>query len=372
MNATAPSRALIDLKAYTHNLDAVRRLAGEHTHVMAVVKAGAYGHGMVPIARKAIEWGAEMLGAATVEEGVELREAGITAPILVLTQPCLSSLAPIVEHDLTLMLSDVATGERLGELAHRANKVVRIHCKIDSGMGRQGFILEDALEKIQYLTRISPIDIEGVATHFPSADEPDDAFTYNQIRQFKQLLRQFDKQGIPFEMAHAANSAAVVNYPGSAFDMVRAGLMTYGEWPSKAPQVTGMLEQVLRWETRVTQVRELEPGATIGYGRTYTTPGRMRAAVLSVGYGDGYPHHLSNRADVLIHGQRCPLRGSVCMDQIVVDVTGLTEVRPGDPATLIGRNGDQVITAAELARHAGTIPYEILTNIGPRVLREYL
>ena len=372
MSTPAPSRAIIDLEAYANNLAAARQLIGDEPRMVAVVKADAYGHGITRVAEKAVACGVSMLAVATVAEGVGLREAGITAPILVMTQPGRDALPPVVEHGLTLMVSDIPTTERLGELADRMNKVVSIHCKIDTGMGRQGFAVETAADDLQYLTRISPVDIEGIATHFPTADEPDDAFTYGQIKTFRQLLRQLDKQGIPYESAHAANSAAIVNYPGSTFDMVRVGLLSYGVWPTRGPATAGLLTPVLRWETRVTQVRELEPGASIGYGRTYTTPARMKVALLPVGYADGYRHALSNRADVLIRGKRCPVRGSVCMDQLVIDVSKLDDIEVDDVAVVIGGDGDEQITAEELARHAGTIPYEILAGMGPRVPREYV
>ncbi|MBI2431584.1 MAG: alanine racemase [Candidatus Hydrogenedentes bacterium] len=370
--STSPSRAIVDLQAYRHNIEVVRRYIGENTGIIAVVKANGYGHGLLQIAEQAVRAKVGMLGVATVEEGIRLREAGIEAPVLVLFQPDPDALAAIIEHRLTLMLADVATAELLGEMAHRVNRVVRVHCQVDSGMGRQGFALETAAQDIQYLTRISHIDIEGIATHFPTAEKPEDQFTYNQIKSFKQLLKQLDKQGIPYEMSHAANSAAVVNYHGSAFDLVRPGLMTYGVWPSTAVPLQNPLQPVVRWETRVTQVRHLEPGSSVGYGRTYTTAARMRAAILPVGYADGYKHSLSNKADVLIRGKRCPVRGSVCMDQIVVDVSEIHDVHAGDVATLIGSDGAESITPEELARHANTIPYEILTGIGTRVPREYI
>jgi len=370
MSSPAPSKAIVDLDAYAHNLRVVQRYAGESAAIAAIVKANAYGHGAVPIAEKAVACGARMLGVATVDEGVELREAGIAVPILVLFQPAEDALQAVIAHRLTLVLADVATAEKLGAMAHRANRVVPVHCIVDSGMGRQGFNLVRAAQEIQYLTRISHIDIEGIATHFPSADKPDDQFTQGQIREFRHLLRELEKDGIPYELAHAANSAGIMNYASSAFDMVRPGLVTYGVWPASTPAPKGLLRPVLRWETKVTQVRELEPGSSVGYGRTYTTPDRMRAAILPVGYADGYKHALSNNAEVLIRGKRCPVRGSVCMDQVVIDVTGL-DVAAGDVVTLIGADGDDCITAEELAAHARTIPYDILTGIGNRVPREY-
>lgn len=372
MSFASPSRAIVNLTHYAYNLAMIRRIVGAQTRTIAIIKADAYGHGILPIARKALESGAAMLGVATVDEGLALREAGISAPILVLFQPCRDALTAAVAQQLTLMISDVETANHLGDVALRANKVAPVHCMIDTGMSRQGFGLDAAPDELQYVSRISRIDIEGVATHFPVADKAEDTFTYTQIKAFRQLLKRLGKTGIPFEVTHAANSAAVINYPSSYFDMVRPGLMTFGVWPSEAPERPGLLKRALRWETRVTQVRMLEPGSSIGYGRTYTTENRMRAAVLAIGYADGYKHSLSNKAEVLIRGKRCPVRGSVCMDQTVVDVSALADVQDGDIVTLIGADGTDEITAEELARHAGTIPYDILTGIGNRVPREYV
>lgn len=372
MSDIAASRVIVDLNAYAHNLHLVRQLIPSECQIMAIVKANAYGHGSVPVSRRALAEGAAMLGVAMVDEAITLRENGIQAPILVMVQPPDDALPAVVEYNLRPMLSDVRAAERLGELARRANKVIPIHCKIDSGMGRQGFELEEAVRNMLFLTRVSNIDIEGVATHFPVADLPDNPFTLNQVKQFKQVLRQLDKEGIPYEMAHAANSPAILNYPASAFSMVRPGLMTYGVWPTDTPPASSPLKRVLRWETQIILVKELESGASVGYGRTYTTKGKARVAILPVGYADGYKHSLSNRADVLINGKRCPVRGSVCMDQIVVDVTALNRVEPGDVATLIGADGREMITAEELARHAQSIPYDILAGIGTRVQRKYV
>lgn len=371
MSETAASQAIVDLDAYVHNLGVVRRFVGDQAGIMAVVKANAYGHGLETMARKACDAGVRMLGVAAVDEGIALRAAGVDTPILVLMQPELKALGAIIEHGLRLMVSDVATAEQLGEMARRANRVVPVHCKVDSGMGRQGFPLKSAAQDLQYLTRISHIDIEGVATHFPVADKLEDTFTYNQIKTFRQLLKAVNRYGIPYEMAHAANSAAIVNYQGSIFDMVRPGLITYGVWPTEYPPAQNLLKPVLRWETHITQIRELEAGASVGYGRTYTAPAPIKVALLPIGYADGYKHALSNRGEVLIGGTRCPVRGSVCMDQIVAEVTHLPNVQAGDVATLIGSDGEETITAEELARKAGTIPYDILTGIGPRVPRVY-
>ena len=219
---------------------------------------------------------------------------------------------------------------------------------------------------------VSHIDIEGVATHFSSADDIDDPATANQLRIFKQVLRQFEKEGIPYEMAHAANSAAIVGHPASAFNMVRPGLMTYGVWPTDTPPERMALRPVGRWESKIVLIKELPSGWSIGYGRTYTTERPTRTAVIPVGYADGYKVPFGNNADVLIRGRRCPVRGRVSMDQIVVDVTEVPGVTAGDPAVLIGIDGSEQITVSELAKRARTVGQDILSCIGPRVHRVYV
>lgn len=366
-----PSRAIIDLDAYVSNLELVRRLAGGDAALIPVLKANAYGHGLVPLARAALRVQPNMLAVATVEEGIALRTAGITAPILVMVHPHKDAVPFFLEYQLTLTCSDLNMAQELGARAHAANCVAPIHCKIDTGMGRQGFNYDEALAALQYVSRMTHLDLQGIFTHFPCADIPDDKFTHDQIKAFRQLLKQVDKAGFPYEMAHAANSAAVVNYQESILDAVRPGLMTYGVWPTAPDKSAALMKRVLRWETTVVQIRELPAGASIGYGRTYKTTKPVKTAVLPVGYADGYKYQLGNKADVLIRGKRCPVRGSVCMDQIVVDVSEAPDAACGDTATLIGADGDACITPEELARLADTIPYDILTAIGTRVHREY-
>ncbi len=369
----APSRAVIDLNAYRHNLRLARRLAGgANSGVIAVIKANAYGHGLVPLGRVAAAEQCLMLGVATLEEAAALREAEVSAPILLMVSPHMDQLDEVVRLGLRLGLSDLEMAAKVGEIAERMDKVVRVHIKVDTGMGRQGFHESEAVEAMRRVARIARLDIEGVATHFPAADVPDDPQTRDQIRRFRQLLRDAARAGIPFTCAHAANSAALVHYADSVFDAVRPGLLTYGIWPGPPAPNARLLEPVLAWETRVIQVRDLPAGASIGYGRTYHAPGPIRVAVIPVGYADGYPHPLSNRGEVLIRGRRCPIRGSVCMDQSVVEVTHLPDVQQGDRVTIIGTDGADRITVEEIARWAGTIPYVILTGIGARVERVYL
>ncbi len=367
-----PSKAIVNLDAYASNLALVQQITGAHIQLIPIVKANAYGHGLEPIAQTAIKSGAKLIGVATVEEAVRLRDAGIETPILVMMPSSREALRLFVEYQLTPIVSDTSLAETLNTLANEARRVVPIHCKIDTGMGRQGIGYDEALEKLQFIKRITNLDIQGICTHFPTADRTDDSFTQAQIKSFKQLVKQMEKAGIPYEMAHAANSAAIVNYPDSLFDAARPGLMCYGVWPTKTNSTLPTLRRVLRWETSVVQVRQLKPHANIGYRRTYTTRAPIQTAILPVGYADGYRYPLSNNADVLIRGRRCPVRGAVSMDQIVVDVTAVPHVSYGDVATLIGVDGDLEITVEELAEKAGTISYDILTGIGPRVYREYV
>jgi len=371
MNTCHPSRAIIDLDAYSFNLELVNHLS-DNADLIPIIKANAYGHGLIPIAQAAIRAGAKMLGVATVQEGIDLRENEITVPVLVLVSPPRNTLSLFLQYQLTMTVVDKITAQELGALAHASGQVAAVHCKIDTGMGRQGILHEEAMETLQFVSRITHLDLQGIFTHFPAADLPDDASTHRQIKLFKQLLKQVDKAGYPYEMAHAANSAAIVNYHDSVCDAVRPGLITYGVWPVANDGNANLVKPVLRWETAIAQVRALAAGATVGYGRAYAAKKNIKTAVLPVGYADGYKYALSNKADVLIGGKRCRVLGSVCMDQIVVDVSNLAIVAAGDTATLIGADGDERITAEELATLANTIPYDILAGIGPRVHREYI
>jgi alanine racemase len=366
------SRVVVDLGAYAHNLGVAWHFAGTRRALAAVIKANGYGLGAVPLARRAQEVGAAMLAVATLDEGVELRDGGIEGPILILIQPAGEAFQAAVDYSLTLMLCDLDAGKLLGDLARKAGRVLPVHCMVDTGMNRQGFSLESAVRDIPVLARIAHLNLEGIATHFPIAERVNDAFTLGQIEALKGVLARLDEAGVPYDLVHGANSAGVINYGDSIFNLVRPGIMSYGVWPTEAPPESNPLRPVVRWVTPVSQVRAMAPGATVSYGRTYTSQDGMCAAMLSVGYADGYRLALSNKAEVLIRGQRCPIRGRVCMDQMVVDVSHVAGVVAGDEAVLLGKQGSEEITVEELATLAGTIPYEILTGIGPRVLREYV
>lgn len=372
MSRLAPSRAFVDLSAYANNLNVVRACLPSSCRIMPVVKADAYGHGAIPVAQRAVGAGAYGLAVATVAEGIALREAGITCPILVLVQPLLEALEAALVYALEVMISDPETLDPLSRTAERVGKKVLVHCKIDTGMGRQGHPWETAHLFIQKATTLPGVELVGIATHFAAADDPSSAYTDRQLANFSRVLSAVKARKISYDLAHASNSATILRYGAAAsFDMVRPGLMTYGVPPYDDCPHKDQLRPVLRWETRVVCVKNLPKGATVGYGCTYVTPRAMRTAIVPVGYADGYPVALSNRSDVLIRGTRCAVLGRVSMDQIVVDVTALKTVEVGEPVTLIGQDGSEEITVSELARRSGTIPYEILTGIGNRVERVY-
>lgn len=371
MNSLAPSRAVVDLAAYEANLDHVRRLVGPRVRLCPVVKADAYGHGMLPLARRAVACGASMLAVATVPEGIALREAGIAVPVLLLFEPLPEAFEAVVAHELTLLCATAAAARELARIAAKLGRTATVHIGVDTGMNRQGMPLRIAEAEIRSLWGLPQLRVAGIATHFPDADADDGEFTARQIDRFRALVAHLAAEGIRFGMVHAANSAGIVAHPGGHFDMVRPGLMTYGVWPTAVSPPDSPLRPVLRWETSVTQVKEVARGDSVSYGRTFVASERMRIATLPIGYADGYPVALSNTGEVLIHGQRCPVRGRVCMDQIVVEVTHLADVAAGDTAVLIGRDGAAQITAEALAARAGTIPYEVLTRIGARAARIY-
>ena len=372
MTIIAPSRALIDRTAYAHNLAQVRRLLPRDCLLAPVVKANAYGHGAVPLARTAVAEGAALLGVATVPEGIELREAGITAPILVLVQPDEAAIESAVRHNLELTVSSLSFAQAVSGISKRLDSTTPVHCKIDTGMGRQGIASEQAVDSVLQMKQLAGLQFAGVATHFPVADVPEDPQTNDQVCRFAEIVAVLRDTVGDIGHVHAASSGAIVYYPGSAFTMVRPGLMTYGVWGGERLPSYVKLRPVLRWETTVVLVKDLPVGATIGYNRTYTVPSRQRVALLPVGYADGYKFRLANHAEVLIRGVRRPVRGRISMDQIVVDISRPPEVRPGDAAVLIGADGDDAITVEELARLAETIPYDILTGIGNRVERVYV
>lgn len=359
--------AEIDLDAMRHNAAAVRTQVGPEVKIMAILKANAYGHGLGPIAR-ALADRVEIFGVANVTEGRELRTHLPAAEVFILGPALASERAEIVRSGFIPSVSNADEARAFGELAQGAP--VPIHFIVDTGMGRIGTWQEQALEAIEKTAATPGVKITGVASHLPAADE-DNHYTQRQLVRFHALLVQVRLAGITAPIVHIENSAGLLGHAQQAGDMVRPGIMLYGHSP--LPQWQHCLRPALTWKTRVTLHRDVAGGRSVSYGRTFVTPRSMRISTLAVGYADGYQRHLSGQnAQVLIGGRRCTVLGRVTMDQIMVDTSALGEVTPGDEAVLIGKQGHEEITVAELAKKAGTIPWEIFTGLGPRVVREYI
>jgi len=367
-----PVWAEIDLDAIAHNVAAIKRHVGEQVAVMAVVKANAYGHGAVPVARTVLESGASRLAVNRLDEGVSLRQAGIRAPILVMGYTPTAGAPKAVTHDLTLTVTSMELAQALSAAANRAGKRIPVHVKIDTGMGRFGLLPDEAVDFIRALRRLPGLMLEGVYTHFAVADLADKSYTHQQFATYRQILAALERENIQVPLRHVANSAATLDLPETHLDAVRPGIAIYGLHPSSEVEPAIPLQPALTLKSRVGRVRTLPAGSSISYGRTFITQRPTPVALVPCGYGDGYMRLNSNRGAVLIHGRRAPIRGRVCMDQFVVEITGIEQVRLNDEVVLIGRQGDEMLSAEELARWGETINYEVVTQLMPRVPRVYL
>lgn len=360
-----PTQLRVDLSAIRHNVREVAEAAAP-AKVLAVVKANAYGHGAVQVSQAALEAGADMLAVALIEEGAQLRQAGVTAPILMLGTTDVHAAEAAVEYDVTPVVFLPEVLFALESAAAKKGVCASAQIKIDTGMNRIGVRTEEELSAVlDAVAKCPHIRITGALTHFATADVPESDFGGEQIARFERMTALMRARGLNFER-HAAASAAAVRYPQARYDRVRAGIVMYGIDP------LGQLDvrPALRWTTRVSYVKTIESGDTVSYGRRFTAARPTRIATLPVGYADGYRRSFSNRAQVLLHGRRVPVVGSVCMDQVMVDATGL-DVQMGDETVLLGRQGEEEISCCELAQLDGTIPYEIMTGISARVPRVY-
>ena len=365
-----PTIAVIDGDALEHNFREIVRCA-EGQQVLAVVKARAYGHGAVEVSKRLLKLGADMLGVALVEEGRELRDAGILAPILVMGATFPEQAEAMVSLKLTPAIFSLAVAQALSEAAYQRRTTVNIHVKIDTGMGRIGVSPEEAPEFIAALRRLGSLSVQGLMTHFADADLRDKQFASRQMDRFEALLNALEAKKISVPVRHAANSAAVLDFHRAFFTMVRPGLMLYGYNPLEEGAIGADLRQVLSLVTRIAFIKKVPPGVPISYGRTFTTKRESIIATLPIGYADGYCRGLSNRGMALVRGIRVPVVGRVCMDMCMIDVTDVPDVREGDDVVLIGSQGSERITADDIAAMTGTIAYEVLCGISNRVPRIY-
>lgn len=348
----------INLGAIRRNAEAIKAYTTKK--LIAVVKADAYGHGMIRVAETLLAV-ADMFAVATVEEGVELRQAGVQKPILILFSSLPEQVAEILEHQLT---PTVADWEFASQLNGSAPKTVNVHVNTNTGMNRSGVRWTEADQFLNRLKTLERLEVAGLFTHLATADEVDKSFVSVQLGRFSSLLA-----GNSVEMVHVANSAATLAVPEAHFDAVRPGLSLYGIYPASDKPI--VLAPALTWKSRVGWVGSISEGEGVSYGLTFKASRQTRVAMVQVGYGDGYPRSLSGVGEMLIGGVRCPIIGRVCMDVSVVDIENAANVSVGDEVVLIGKQGDAEITVDEVAQRAGTISYEILTQIGPRVKRVF-
>ena len=373
MSIKSPSTnyAIVDLHAIAHNVAAIKRQVGNAIEVIAVVKANAYGHGAIPVARTALMAGASRLAVARIMEGVALRRSGVTAPILIMGYHLPSEAQAIVAHDLTVTVNDDAFAKALELEAREAGKRINIHVKIDTGMSRFGLLPHETMSFLDRLTRYPHLHLEGLWTHFATADETDKTFARQQFTRYQEVAT-IARERFDISVLHVANSAAILDLPETWLDAVRPGIAIYGLYPSAEVSTDIGLRPALTLVSHIGRVRKLPAGTSVSYGRTFIASKPFTAALLPIGYGDGVHRLLSNRGQVLIRGQRAPIRGRVCMDNIIVDVTHIDGAQREDQAILIGTQGEERISAEEVAAWANTINYEVTTSLLPRTTRMYV
>ena len=368
---TPPTVAEIDVGAFAYNIRTIRARLAPSCQIMAVVKADAYGHGAGPLTTVALQHGVTWFGVARCQEGVALRHGGIAAPILVLGPTWPEEAETLIEHRLTPTVGTPGDAVNLQCAAQRRGFVCPIHVKIDTGMGRFGVTPEHVPAFLEQLGTCSHLRLEGLMTHLACADTLDVNSVQGQLTRFRAVLHQLVTQGLRPRYIHAANSAGLYRYPESHWTLVRPGIALYGAQPFAAPEAEA-LRPVLTWKTRLIRVQAVPAGRGISYGYTFVTSRPSVVGTLPVGYADGLSRHLSNVGHVLIHGQRVPLVGQICMDMCMVDLTDLAGVHVGDEVVLLGAQGNERITVEEMAARSSRIPYEVFCAISQRVPRRYV
>jgi len=368
----------ISKKALSHNVRRFRKIVSRNTQLMAVVKSNAYGHGIIECAKIFKKAGCDWLGTVNLEEALLLRESGIRGRILVLSYFHPDKLEEAVKKNITLTIYHYQAAYKLSKIAKKIKKKVKIHFKVDTGTSRLGLLTKNCLPLIKRIKKLDNIEIEGIFSHLANSENPDQTFTNRQIYEFEKLLVQLSKEKINIPIKHIGCSASTLLNRRSHFNLVRLGISLYGLWSVEkdGKRVQKLYKQfnllpALSWYSTIIQIKELPAKASIGYGCTYKTTRKTKIALMPVGYWDGYDRKLSGQGEVLISGKRCKIRGRVCMNLTIIDVTDIKEARVGDKVTLIGRSGKDKITADELANRINTINYEIITRINPLIPRVY-
>ncbi len=365
-----PTVAQIDLDAFARNTARVRALVGRSARLLAVVKADGYGHGAAEVAGTAVAAGAEVLGVGVLEEGWELRRSGVAAPILVLGGTLADQAPSVAAGAFEVVLCEVGLAEALSVSGLAAGRRIPVHVKVDTGMGRLGVQPGEAVDFLDRLAGLDGIEVRALMSHFADAEEPG-GDAARQLEIFLGVAKTLRERDLLPPVLHCANSGAVLALPDSLLDMARVGILLYGVSPRAGDPLEEAIP-VMSWKSRVIHINKADSPRTVGYGRTFRTSGESRIAVVPMGYADGYPRILSNKSDVLIRGRRAPVVGAVSMDMLAVSVDHLTEVSAGDEVVLLGTQGEERVSAEELADLADSVPYEILCGLSRRVPRVYL
>jgi alanine racemase len=367
------NRVIIDVDAFAHNVREIRRYVGSDVELIAVVKDDCYGHGADVLSPIALENGADVLAVVNIDEAIALRTSGITAPVLILGITSPSQLDEIPRRGLMTVLCQLDIAQRLDEAAGRVGVKVPVFIKIDTGMGRLGLRVDEVDDFISAVRERKYLSIEGLITHLPDADEADKDFAYGQLAVFNKIIERLRRTGLELPRNHIANSAAITDIHEARHQMVRAGIILYGPHPSPDVKKALDLRRVMSFKTPIIYLKKMMEGETVSYKREYTVPANgSLVATTPVGYRHGYLRAFSNRAEGLYRGKRVPIAGVVCMDMTMFDLGPDAEAEPGDEITLLGRDGDDEITAEELAERAGTITYEVMTGLGMRSRRYYV
>ena len=367
-----PAYLEVDLGLLRDNIAEIRSRLPKEVEFMAVVKADAYGHGAVPCAEAALAAGAETVGVAIVEEGVQLRTAGVPSPIVVLYPEPPERAAEFLRWNLVATVADIGFAEALQKAAEKEGRTVEVYLKVDTGLGRYGLLPHELPAFLKKLRDYPLLRIAGLFSHFATAGDLDREYAAHQLEQFDTLIGALKSAGEDLKAVSITNSGAFLEWPESYFSVVRLGILMYGLYPTRFSEPTVAVTPIAQWKTRILSLRKLPAGASISYGRTFRTERPTLVATLPIGFADGYPKALSNTGEVLVRGQRAKVLGQVCMDATMVDVTDIKGASEGDEVVIFGRQGDSELPVSELAERAGTSVYEILCRLGPRLPRFYV
>ncbi|MGC9049121.1 MAG: alanine racemase [Patescibacteria group bacterium] len=380
------TRVEVKRSAIRNNFKQFRQFISQKVKIMAVVKSNAYGHGMVEVAKIVVQSGADWLGVINLEEALKLRQAKIKVPVFILSywtanKNCSTTgkIQEAIQKNIDFPIYDLWQAKILSRIGQRIKRKVNIHVKIDTGTSRIGILPNQTVNFFKELQKIPNLNLRGIFTHYAASEREDQSYTNWQTEKFEKVIRDLEKEGFNIPIKHAACSASTIINPKTHFNLVRIGIALYGLWPSeeikrfvRKRKIKFYLQPALSWKTKIIQIKELPPKTFIGYDCTYQTKEQTKIAVLPIGYWEGYDRKLSNVGEVLIHEQRCPIRGRICMNLTMVEVSHLKDVKVGDEVVLIGKQGNEEVTADEMAGKVGTINYEIVTRINPLIPRKYI